>query len=97
MLAKKLRFLGVTFSSKGKNTTLKGLMVHVEKKKGMKPGERGDFLEVVKKNEGRRGDVLWLEIRGHDWNCREEKLNRCLVGKWEKGEEFPFGTTSLRR
>ena len=39
LLAKKLRFLGVTFSSEGKNTTLKGLVVGVEKKKGLKPRE----------------------------------------------------------
>ena len=64
MLVEKLKFLGVTFSSEGKNTTFKGLVVGVEKKKGLKPGEKGDFVKVIKKNEGRRGDALWLEIGG---------------------------------
>ena len=36
-------------------------------------------------------------LGGCDWNSREEQLNKCLVGKWEKGEEFLFNTTSLRR
>ena len=72
-------------------------MVGVEKKKGLKLGEEGDFVKVVKKNEGRSGDALWMEIGGRVWNSREEQLNRCLVGKWEKGEEFLFNTDSLRR
>ena len=72
LLAEELRFLGVIFTLEGKNTTLKGLVVGVEKKKGVKPREKGDFVKVVKKNEGRRGDALWLEIGGRDWNSREE-------------------------
>ena len=51
----------------------------------------------IKKNEGKRRDALWLEIGGQDWNSREEQLNRCLVEKWEKGEEIPFDVVSLRR
>ena len=54
-------------------------------------------MKVVKKNEGRSGDALWMEIGGRVWNSREEQLNRCLVGNWEKGEEFLFNTDSLRR
>ena len=84
LLAEKLRFLGVTLSSEEKNTTLKGFGVGVEKKKGLKLGEKGDFVKVARKNEGRRGDALWMEIGGRAWNSREEQLNRCLVGKWEK-------------
>ena len=97
LLAEKLRVLGVTLSSEEKNPTLKGLGVGVEKKKGLKLGERGDFVKIAKKNEGRRGDALWMEIGGRVWNSREEQLNRCLVGKWEKGEEYHFNMDSLRR
>ena len=97
MLAEKLRVLGITLSSEEKNPTLKGLGVGVEKKKGLKLGERGDFVKIAKKNEGRRGDAVWMEIGGRVWNSREEQLNRCLVGKWEKGEEFHFNMDCLRR
>ena len=96
LLAEKLRFLGVTLSSEEKNSTLKGLGVGVLKKKGLKLGEKGDFVKIAKKNEGRRGDALWMEIGGCTWNSREEQLNRCLVGKWEKGDEFHFNLDSLR-
>ena len=92
-----MRVLGVTLSSEEKNPTLKGLEVGVEKKKGLKLEERGDFVKIEKKNEGRRGDVLWMEIGGCGWNSREEQLNRCLVGNWEKGEEYHFNLDSLRR
>ena len=97
LLAEKLRVLGVTLSSEEKNPTLKGLEVGVEKKKGLKQGERGDFVKIEKKNEGRRGDALWMEIGGRGWNSREEQLNRCLVGNWEKGEEYYCNLDSLRR
>ena len=97
LLAEKLRFLGVTLSLEEKNSTLKGLGVGVEKKKDLKLGEKGDFVKVAKKNEGRRGDALWMEIGGRAWNSREEQLHRCLVGKWEIGEEFHFNMDSLRR
>ena len=60
----------------------------VEKKKGLKLGERGDFVKIEKKNEGRRGDALWMEIGDRVWNSKEEQLNRCLVGKGEKGEQL---------
>ena len=59
-----MRVFGVTLSSEEKNPTLKGLGVGVEKKKGLKLGERGDFVKITKKNEGRRGDALWMEIGG---------------------------------
>ena len=97
LLVEKLRILGVTLSSEEKNPTWKGLGVGVEKKKGLKLGERGDFVKIEKKNEGRRGDALWMEIGGRVWNSREEQLNRYLVGKWEKGEEYQFNVESLRR
>ena len=69
----------------------------VEKNKGLKLGEKEDFVKVTKKNEGRRGDALRMEIGGRAGNSKEEQLNRCLVGKWEKGEEFLFNMDTLRR
>ena len=57
LLAEKLRFLGVTLSSEEKNPTLKGLGVGVEKKKGLKLGERGDFVKIEKKNMREEGEM----------------------------------------
>ena len=94
---RKVEIFGSNLFFRRKKYHFEGVSGGCKKKKGLKLGEKGDFVKVVKKNEGRRGDALWLEIGGRDWNSREEQLNRCLVGKWKKGEEFLFNTDSLRR
>ena len=63
----------------------------------LKFGNIGDFVEIVKKNVGRIGDAIWLQIGGGEWNSREEQLNRCLVGRWEKGEGCHTDATIMRK
>lgn len=48
LLAEKLRFLGITPWSKGKNISVMGEF----EKQGLRFGEKEDFVEVVQKNKG---------------------------------------------
>ena len=76
-----------------------GVALHSEDKVGLdivgaKEGKRGEaqaeeeeknqsFVEVAKAKAGRIGDVVWLQLGGGTLRNREEKLGRCLLGKWE--------------
>ena len=73
LLAEKLRSVGVT------PTNEKGVQVgdtasREKEKKELKSGNIGDFVEIIKKNAGRIGDAIWLQIGGGEWNSREEQL-----------------------
>ena len=43
------------------------------------------YVSVVKKNECLEEETIWLQIGEGAVQGREEKLRRCLVGKFEEG------------
>ena len=76
MLVKKLRVLGVLPLAE-----YRGVFSPAEARSILKEGTvRGSFVEVVRKEPGGVGEVVWLQLRESEVKSREEQLRRCLVG-----------------
>ena len=50
------------------------------------------YVNAVRKNEGLAEETAWLQIGEGDVQDREEKLRRCLIGKFGEG---PFAVSNL--
>ena len=85
ILAENLRALGVVPFSEEK-VEPKAVFGNSRKaESGMNGGERMSYASVVKKNECLEEEAIWLQIGEGAVQGREEKLRRCLVGKFEEG------------
>ena len=50
------------------------------------------YVSVVRKNDGLTEEIIWLQIGEGVVQGREEKLRRCLVGKFGEG---PFSVSKI--
>lgn len=80
LLAQKLRAVGVSTPALNKGD----MEAPVSDKDGgsIKGNEKGkgSYAEIARVKTGEPRDSLWVHIGDHDLGCREEQLNRCLVG-----------------
>ena len=85
ILAENLRALGVVPFSEEKVEPKAVFGNSRKSESGMNGGERMSYASVVKKNECLEEEAIWLQIGEGAVQGREEKLRRCLVGKFEEG------------
>ena len=93
ILAEKLRSLGVVPIAEKKK-----MVFSVEKGCNLKAVNGSEsFVNAARKNMGLVGEAAWLQLGEGEVQSREEKLRKCLVGRFGKGPLSTSESFTLRK